>query len=148
LKRWKRNFWKTAYRCDDASFVVKYRYNYGEIVYTDETGRYSVPIERAVGPGLNFCASAAIDIETGRWIVGEPVRPIMDRINEGFMECDGLRLSIACALFESFRSPKSKFAIGDREVTFDEWAAHVKAGMPQDGDQSPYYGWSGKSPST
>ena len=107
--------------------------------------RYSIPIELSFARGTNYWATLAIDIETGRWVVGNAAFRILEKINEGFMECDGLRMSTKPGDFSSMKSPKARFLVNEHEVTFEEWKAHRESEMPKDGEQSPYYGSSGRT---
>lgn len=120
----------------------------GEITYTDHTGQYSIPVELIFRKGYNYLAYDAIDVETGRWVIGERAARILAAVNEGFFECDRVQLYIGerQADCSSLRGTKSRFMIGDREVSFDEFAVHQKTREPKDGDQSPFYGPGGVSP--
>ena len=89
-------------------------------MYSDASGRYSIPIEFAGGRVANYWAGFPIDIETGRWVKGARAFRILDNINEAFIRCDGKSMAL-----ESDGSAR-------------DW--------PKDGDQSPWYGKSGKSP--
>jgi hypothetical protein len=139
------SFWTLRYASKDASFRVIRRGRDGEILFTDATGRYSIPIELSFARGTNYWATLAIDIETGRWVVGNAAFRILEKINEGFMECDGLRMSTKPGDFSSMKSPKARFLVNEHEVTFEEWKAHRESEMPKDGEQSPYYGSSGRT---
>ncbi|MFZ0031450.1 MAG: hypothetical protein WAK84_06225 [Candidatus Cybelea sp.] len=103
----------------------------GEILYVDDSGSYSVPIELASGSGTNFSATDAIEVDTGRWVVGERAVRILEKINEGFIQCDGVQMSIGKYDWSSLDSPKSRFVIGDREVTYEEWVARAKSRSPK-----------------
>jgi hypothetical protein len=133
------------YASEGASFRVILRGRVGEILFTDSTGRYSIPIELSFTRGTNYWATLAIDIETGRWIVGKAAFRFLEKINEGFMQCDGLRMSTEPGDFSSMESPKAHFLVNEHEVTFEEWRAHRESEMPKDGEQSPYYGASGRT---